>query len=265
MSGNSPFSIIIVITGFLLVASIVCGFAAPYLSVFANADAQVPKQPVYPNFPDLSIQGNFSSTYAFDESHIVADNGNTKFTAFQPDKAVEYQWLSLNPHFTIERYGTDSVVPWWYEEPVYYLDGSKATLTPQAIIDAGIDGEKAQFIVDGNSSKYGAFADFTPLTGYSTLNESWTTGHGFNLRMYGNSYADPDWITQAGAYLSWFGALIAYFLYFLGYMVLSAGYLFTLLGVAPAISGGIIILVAVAFFGSILMFIRGNSGGGSGK
>lgn len=260
---NSPFPIVLVITGFLLIASVTAGVLAPYVGEALDIDLNIPEAPVFPNLPNLAVQGNFSVEFPFDETHQIYARGNVKYTAFSPDKAIEFQSLTLfaPQYFTIERFGADNYIPWWYIEQVYTTHGQQVVLTAENIINA-YDGSVSLFIVDYGSPYYEAYVAFSPLTGYSSIYESWNSGEGFTCRMYGQAYSEPDWLTSAGAYLGWFGSTIAYFVYFLAYIIVMAGTLFTLLGLAPALSGGVIILIVIAFCGSILMFIRGSAGGG---
>jgi hypothetical protein len=74
------------------------------------------------------------------------------------------------------------------------------------------------------------------------------------------------WLEQITGYLSFVGGVLVYAIYFVGYMILLSSSLisFLTMGVIPSsVSGGLIVLVGVLFFGSLIMLVRGNANGGS--
>lgn len=83
------------------------------------------------------------------------------------------------------------------------------------------------------------------------------------------TYTDStSWATQLVGFLSYSGGLLWFFGSFLGYMVtIDATFIsFLTSGVLPlGVSDTIIVLVGIMFLGSLLMFIRGSSGGGTTK
>lgn len=261
---NNPFSFIIVVTAVVLIASGAVGIIAPSFNV------DVPKAPISPSFPDFKLVGNFSEDNPFDQTRaLTAENskvglfemmGGLRFNAFQPWKVVIFhsgRW-PIPDYFTIARSG---YADWYMDEPISFVNGSSVTkLTPQLIVD-NFDGYRSAFVVDRLNKEYEAFAEFTPLADYGSMEQSWNEGHGFTLRMYGKTYQSPDTLQQAGSILLWVGGIIIYIVYFFGYMISTAGVLFTLLGVSPAISSGIVIILLITLVGSILMFLRGSSGG----
>ncbi len=276
----NPFEIALVITAFLLIGSAAFGIIAPSFNI------DVPDAPVFPNLPDLSVQGNLTGDYAFSETHdVIFDTGQlsglVKFTTFSPDKQVITKlegpsfWtapidvllstiglstVNLYPVYVVERYGTFLIVPHWYNEPISFLNGTDIShLTPQIIVD-NYNGSYSNFVVDKGNNLYECFMSFSPLPGASSMAESWNSGHGFVVWLYGSAYSPPEWTTQAVAYLTWFGSVIAYFVYFIAYIIQLCAVLFTTLGALPALANGIIILIVITFIGSLLVYLRGGGG-----
>lgn len=274
---NNPFEILFVFTVTLLIASTMFGIAAPQLGI------ETPDPPVFPMLNDLSVRGNFSAEYAFDQTLAVgARNGLTevRFDGFAPDKIVKFVVSPIDnsvQYFLIQREGSIVILNVGYDEPIAYLNGTlinsdleqpwyyapykSTTLRPQTIVD-NYDGTSSIFIVDPGNDKYECYASFTPLAGYSDMVSSWNEGRGFTLRLYGNAYEEPGWPDQVAAYLAWFASIIAYFVYFLAYMIQTAAVLFTVIGLVPELAAGIVVLIMVVFVGSLLMFLRGSGGGG---
>ena len=259
MSDSNPFQVILVITAIVLVVASGIGIIAPSLGV------EVPTAPVWPTLPDLSVQGDLNETNPFNQSWPVdAVNNNVLYDEFSPDKSVflSLRYGSTFKTFEFKRYGTVVIIPWWYNEPIVELDGDPINaeyyLTAQEIIN-NFNGTYSTYVIDSGNNLYECTASFYPLEGYSNMIDSYNTGGGFQVWMYGSAYALPDWTEQAAAYLGWIGALIGYFVYFVAYMVGMAGVMFTLIGLSPELGAGIIILIITVFIGSLLMFLRGSS------
>jgi hypothetical protein len=271
MSNSNPFEIILVITGIMLMASATFAIIAPSLGI------KVPTAPTFPSLPDLDVQGNLTlGTWAFGpETHVISlfgTSGEIKFTDFSPDKKIDLNFggpwpfaPSLLPYFDFQRYGSALIFPWWYTEPISKLDGTSIGnyLNAQTIVN-NYNGTYSTFIIDNGNKQYQAYVSFSPLPGYSSIVDSWNVGHGFTVTMYGNAYAPPAWTDQAVSYLTWFGSAVAYFVYFASYIIQMAGLLVTFFtaGFIPTgVGAAAIILVVLIFIGSILMFLRGSSGG----
>lgn len=271
MGSANLFEITLVITAFMLITSSCFGIAAPSFGV------TVPSAPVFPVLADLGVNGNFSDTYAFVETKTVGAY-DVQFPAFVPDKNVKFDYDFFDSSiqfFKIQRSGSILVTNIWYDEPIFYANGTtinqgtqtswlynalnEKTLTPQTIVDNYKAGQSL-FIVD-KGTNYECYAAFSPLPGYSTMLSSWNEAKGFTLKLYGNSYEAPNWVDQVAAYLTWFGNIIAYLVYFIAYIIQIASVLFVTLGLMPQLAAGVVILIIIAFIGSLLMFLRGNGGG----
>lgn len=266
MSDTNPFQIIFVIIIVLSVSSGIFSIVAPSLSI------KTPDPPSFPNLPDLGYQGNISAPWAFNETHAVHVYDSSYeiviYSGFNPAKEVRFTVPSkiFTQALFVYRYGSVVIIPWWYQEPLYYMDGGKiGNLTPQIIVDS-YNGTYSNFIVDmGNKDGYEAYMSISPLPGYSDMVSSWNSGHGYQIMLYGNEYSKPSWSDQIVAYLGWFGALLSYFVYFIAYMISMVGLMLTFLtfGFIPSAVGSIIIvLVTTLFIGSLLMYIRGIGHGG---
>jgi hypothetical protein len=236
----------------LLVAS-GAGIIAPSLGVTA------PVAPIFPSFPNLSSQGNLTATFPFDETHNCTVGTSTLYTDFNPDKSVEVSSSGL----AIKVPGFLGI--FWNTEPSYYINGTATgALYAQVVVD-NANATGSFFIVDLGNLEFEAYIQITPITGYTTLLDSWNIGHGFTVRIYGATYQPPAWTDQAVAYLTFAGAIIAYILYYIWFMLSTLGLFFVLLGLSPAIGTGIIMLVTIVFIGAIILFIRGVGDGSSGK
>lgn len=257
---------LMVITAFMLVTATAFGIVAPSLGI------AVPEAPVFPSLPDIGGQGNQSATYPFSETHeLVAGDGNTYvlYPSLTPDKRVGYEiygtTIFSSGVFVVQRFGTIFLIPYWYNEPIFYLNKTQISrFTPQLVVD-NFDGSYATFVVDSNNTGYQALVRFSPLSGYADMVSSWNVGHGFTVWLAAHEYTPPDWTEQVVADLTFLASILGYFVYFLAYLVSMASVLFSVIGLVPALASGIVVLITIAFVGSLLMFIRGIGGGGSNK
>lgn len=247
----------------MLVASTSILIVAPSFGI------TVPQAPVFPSLPDIGGQGNQSATFAFSETHDFVYSSAVStflyFPSFTPDKRLEFDPGTFPniESFTIQRYGTDWIIPNWYREPLYYLNKSPVLLLNAQTIVNNFNGTYSTFQIDSDP-QYLDYVSFSPLPGFASMTASWNSGHGFRVWMYGNSYVPPSWTDQLSADLTFLGALVGYFIYFVAYLISVAGFMFSLLGFVPALAGGIGLLITVLFAGSLLQFIRGI-GEGSNK
>lgn len=235
------------------------GIVAPSLGV-----QSVPEAPTMPYLNDLNTQGNVSLDFAFDETKDVIAFQDVTFTAFNPDKKVELNNGLVTNHgigdgFKVRRVGSVFFIPIWYVEPLSTLQHQKLgndAIMVQEIQDLNTN-ETSTFIVDDGNKQYECFISFSPLAGYTTLLESYNIGHGFSVRLFGNAYGAPSWSDQLVNILGFLGSLVAYFVYFCGYIVLLLAVMFQILGLVGGIGAGVVILLGILFFGSLLMFLRG--------
>jgi hypothetical protein len=268
MSDANPFQVIFVITVIMLMASATFAVVAPSLNI------KVPKAPTFPIIPDLNAQGNQTALlgggWAFNETHQVSAWQDVPFTSFHTHKHVITQSGFDGDVFLFEREGSFIYIPMSFREPISRLDGTSISSGPSAalkvqMIVSSFNGSYSTFIIDDGNNAYMAYVSFSPLPGYGNMVDSWNSGHGFTVMMYGDAYQPLSWTDQVGIYLDWFASVIGYFVYFAAYIIAMAGLFLTFMtaGFIPnAVGSGIIILVSVVFVGSLLMYLRGNSGGG---
>jgi hypothetical protein len=255
----------------------------------------IKQQPAFPIFADLNYEGNLtakeSGGWAFSETHqVTTANSPVKFNALNPWKEVSINAPASVADFTFVR-GGDILPP---QEPIFYLDGTQINtpgafqwpftfpntgpsaqdivnnangeiMNPNGTIDytGNVVYQYSTFIIDAKNNQYLAYVSFSPLPGYQTLVDSWNKGQGFTVWIYTNNYAPPSWETSVANDLVFAGGVIEYLVEYAGWIALMSGVMVTVLskGFIPGqLGSAIIILVGVVFVGSILMFIRGNSG-----
>jgi small-conductance mechanosensitive channel len=264
MGVSNPIEVIIVITFLVLVATAAVAIVAPSLGI------TVPDPPIFPTLEESNYAGNVSATWAFVESHPVIAFSTVKYAAFNPDKHVNVVHQGFTGQgYQVERWSPWWIIPNWIAEPVSTTShvkipsiptiGTPSTIISTTLIISTYDGRNATFIVDDGNKQYMCYIAFSPLPGATTMQDSWNRLHGFNVLLYGNAYSPPSWTDQLAADLVFLGSLIAYCVYFIGYIIGMSSLLFELLGFSPVLAGGVVMLIFIAFIGSILMFFRGNS------
>jgi hypothetical protein len=262
MSDTNPFQVLFVITAIMLIVTGSFGIIAPSFGI------SVPASPTFPSFPDLNAQGSVNATYPFSETHNVTTSGigitgygdsdPVYFNTFNPDKRVFFHLRAISGSYVVvQRLGTNIIIPWWYDEDIFFTNGTSIYPSPQTIVD-NYNGTYSTFVVDQGNNEYEATLEFSPIAGYGNMADSWNTGNGFTLWIHGSAYAPADWLAQVSAYLTFIGAIIGYTLYFIWYMIQMASALFVVIGLVPALAYGITALVIIILVGSILLFIRGG-------
>lgn len=294
----NPFVIVIVTTGIIMM--VVMGFSiiAPSLTTEYTDQygkvhrtiygQEVPIQPDPPKYTNINNQGNLTRLamggWAFDENHTVYVGNSVTYSTFNPIKYVTEIHYEATRHesmhdipsvqATIDGFNDAYIVsrdPWpGYTQPIWFADDSKARstwsyagiITPQDVIDNANTTTTSFFIIDkDNADGYSAYMEFTPVSGASTLQDSWNSHHGFTVRIMGNDYATPSWMEQAGAFLSWIAEIIGFVVQYIGYITAISAVLITVItGINPTIASAIIVLIAGAFIGSVFAFLRGSGG-----
>lgn len=209
----NPFAIGIVLMAIVLIGATALGVAAPALGVSKNL---IPVAPKFPNFPDLNGQGNQTAAtgggWAFNQTgypyYKAGQTWEFHYDDFHPSKMVKvYTPGSGMVFFEIMRFGTWAVIPWWYSEPMSYVNGSDVPKTFGSILGLNVqqiinnwNGSGSYYIIDYGNNQYEAYVKFSPLPGYwnstdtkNGLVASWNIARGFTVTMYGNSYAPPSW------------------------------------------------------------------------
>lgn len=294
MGLSNPFEIIIVITGVILLTVGSFAIIAPSL-VTTTTDkygiahqtiygADVPQQPILPQLANINSQGNLTRLaeggWAFDESHDVNLGESVTYSTFNPVRYVteiHYELTGLwSPIISVESWiagFTDAYKivrdPWpGWGQPVWFADGSQvrktlfdaAVITPQDVIDNANTTSTSFFIIDkDNADGYSAYMEFTPVSGASTLEESWNSYHSFTIRLMGNDYAAPSWVDQAGAFLSWLANMIGFVVQYIWYLTqMSALLIVIITGISTVLAASIVVLILGAFIGAVLMYLRGS-------
>ncbi len=281
MNESNPFAVIFAVTAILLLITVGFGLVAPsvYPDLVSNP---MYKMPTLPTLQTGYARGNFTSSYAFDETHdVVAYYNYVDFNQFIPHKeAVIGRAVPPFPDYVVIQHEATSfsVIPTSEEEPFYYLNGkaiyhqndnpenllNRIVYTPTQLSGQEIinnrNGTTSTFIINKDDPNKFGWVDFTPLSGYSTLVDSWNNGNGFTVRIYSDSYTPPSWTEQLVAVLAFVGQLIGFFGQFVVWLFIMGGLLSSvLLGLSPALGGVVMALIGIIFIGSILMFLRGGS------
>jgi len=297
LGDSNPFHILLVVTVLILMATSIFAIAAPQFGFNSSVIKQQPQFPSFSFSSEGNPQANSMGQFAYNETHQIVGNGQTVyFKTFTPDKQI--QSITLLPELGIFgsyqggyrflRYAT-----WgWANEPVTDLEGNYLnavntfgadhfSIPAQTIVDdengvimkwndtikAAYEnqtfGVYSTFIIDNNNPQYMAYVSFSPLPGYHDLTTSWNVGHGFTVWVYGNAFQKPAWTDQVVDFFLFLGDVIGFFVGYVYWIAQMSGLMVTFLsaGFIPAALGSaLIILVGILFLGSLLMFIRGNSG-----
>jgi hypothetical protein len=278
MSDSNPFQIVFIVTAIVLMCMAGFAIVGPTYLKGLGINISMPAPPKFPQLDDLSGQGNLSASYPFSETHsVIASNDQVTFSVFSPDKRVTLTHGTGEDSFTVARYGEWYIVPYWANEPfsdmnhnllnnqgpvpalVPYVETDDHILLVQTIVDY-YNGTASEFIVDDGNAQYQSYIVFTPLPGYSNMVDSYNAGHGFTVWMFGSAFQPPSALDQAGSYLYFFAGIIAFFVLYAWYAVQMMGIAAQLLGLNPALTGGIVVLLIILFGGAMLMFFRGSSG-----
>jgi hypothetical protein len=246
---NQLFNIVFTIAAIMLVLSASFAIGAPSVGI------QTPVAPTSPSFPGIDLSGTLNSSYTFDQTfNVTTSNSPQIYNSFEPDKKV-YMVFNQGIQVVYASFIFDTM------EPVYWLNGTKIpnwidslTVTDVVANDDGLG--NSTFIVDYGSANYEAYIEFTPIPGYASFVDSWNTGHGFQVRLYGDSYAEPDAIQQTIRYLSFIGAVIGYVFWYIFYIFQMLGLILTVLGLSPVFAG-ITVLITVLVIGALLIYLKG--------
>ena len=275
VGSNNPFEVIFAITAVIIfVAGIVAVVASGLLVTNPDGSQTIfgqtyPQPPGVPQLQDMSNTGNRTPgvDWAFYEVHNITQWNTVNYNVFNPDKRVDLTAAfatnaGIVNGFQVSRNGIFFVVPYWAVQPVITLSGSHLdsnVISVQQILD-NWNGSYSTFIVDPNNGQYGCFISFSPIAGSSDLTDSWNNHHGFTVALYGDAYQAPDWLQTVSNYLVFGFQLIAYFILYAVYIVLLLGVFGAFMDLNVAITSGAMALVIIICGGSLLMFIRGNSG-----
>ena len=135
------------------------------------------------------------------------------FGVFYPQKGMYIVPNNGQYYFIVQRAGSP-----WVTEPIFdsqtgkdlgsfYDFSSLDTVigpSAQQVAD-DFNGTCSAYIVDNGNTQYMAWMAFYPLPGYGNMVNSWNSGHGFKVWIYGYAHGTPSWIDSLTNDLNWLG------------------------------------------------------------